>query len=430
MSEVVIELGEVRDAPEVREPVTSRHFRIPLLGLVLLLAALPGGAATRARPAPPVTVPAAIGDRVQSRADRLYVIGAGVPVGSPVTTQTVRAYTLPAVHPLFEQSVRVSGEIVDVQAAAGDDLLLVQVRGYTDAGQTTIAVRPGVAEPLWTLPGALAGVLPGGTAVFGSRVVGAADTDTGLDWRGVDLATGAIRWTIRQQPGEQAALDTDRGAPRWLYLLREERLTAYDTRDGRPVAEVALPGMRPRSAVLWPLTGRLLVSSDATGSTIFDTGSGLRAAAHVGNSLTGYTAADDCQELICAYNHEGSLAGLDPRTLAERWSVVGEAYTTWLDGYLLTFDPFAVRPVIRRSDPVTGQETGRVTGWQFAPGPGSEVYLRRGVGKREWFGRLEPARMWVRPLIAVENVTDECQVTGEVLICRKIDGSVGVWRLR
>jgi hypothetical protein len=420
----MIELGVVPDEPPAGPPPPPRRWR-PLFGAVAgVLLVLLGGAAPVPRPSAPVIVTAELGERTQVRAGRLYVIGMPQPVGSPQKRQTIRAYALPDARPLYEQTVAVTGEIVDIQPAG--DLLLILERDYDGAEQTTIAVRPGAAEPLWRRPGILIGLTPGGPAVFGASNVGD-EVTTAVEWRGVDLATGEIRWTVRKAPGERAAADSYGGAPRLLYVLRAGRLTAYDTRDGRPAGEVALPGIQPSTAVLWPLAGRVVVSGDA-GTTVLD--AGLTVAAHTARSLRDYLTADDCGELICVYGADDSLAGLDPRTLEKRWSVRNSGYSLWLGGYLYTLAASDAAPRITRADPVTGRAPGRLDGWQFTPGTGPAVYLRHEERGRVWFGELDQDRFRVRPLVAAEGVTAECQIAGEVLICRKINGGVGVWRLR
>jgi hypothetical protein len=426
--DVLIELGLVRDEPVASPPVPAHHYRLPLAAVALALLVLLGGAVPHPRAVPPVIVPATLSDLVQVVADRLYVISSGEPVGVPDKRQTIRAYSLPDVRPLFEQRVAVSGEVTGVHPA-GDDLLLVGVRGYADATQSTIAVRPGATDPLWQQPGALVGVSPGGPAVFGSDTVAGFDEDRAVEWRGVDLATGATRWTVRKGVGEQAVTDSYLGDPRRLYVLRTGRLTAYDTRDGRPTAEVELPGMRPASAALWPLGDRLLVSSDATGTTIFGTTAGLTASAHTGHSLSDFLSGGMCGEQICAYGQGGRMVGMDPQTLTERWSLGDDAYGIWTGGYLLTFDPGATRTRITRSDPATGAVSGQVDGWALVMGSGPAFHVRHDGPGAAWFGVLDLDPFRVRPLVSAAGVADDCQIAGQALICRRNDATVGVWRL-
>ncbi|GAA2863219.1 hypothetical protein Acy02nite_52730 [Actinoplanes cyaneus] len=425
----MIDLGVVRDEPVAIPPPPRRGLRPLLVVAAVVLAALPGGAAPPPETAPPVIVPAAIDGRMMVREDKLFVVDPGRPVGGPGKRQMIRAYALPDVRPLFEQAVTVTGEVVDVRPVA-DDLVLVEERGYTGAAARIIAVRPGAAEPLWKQDGVLIGVAPGGPAVFGSDAYLGDDLETPVEWRGVDLATGTTRWTVRKARGEQAVTDSYSGEPRWLFVLGAGRLTAYDTRDGRKAAEVAQPGLRPGASALWPLEGQLLVGSDATGTTLFDTASGLVPVVHADRDLDDYVTGYDCGDLICAYATGGGLTGLDRRTLAPVWSVKDAAYSMWVDGYVFATDPTATGPRIRRSDPVTGRAAGQLDGWQLTIGDGETFYVRRREDGRVWFGVLDPGRLRVRPLVAAEGVTDECLIEDDSLICRKIDAGVGVWRLR
>jgi hypothetical protein len=46
-----------------------------------------------------------------------------------------------------------------------------------------------------------------------------------------------------------------------------------------------------------------------------------------------------------------------------------------------------------------------------------------------WFASLDPATLAVRVLGAAERVSGDCQTTAEVLVCRRLDASVGIWQL-
>jgi hypothetical protein len=47
-----------------------------------------------------------------------------------------------------------------------------------------------------------------------------------------------------------------------------------------------------------------------------------------------------------------------------------------------------------------------------------------------WYGELEPDRLHVRILGSAARVSGDCHVSTGALICRLVDASVGVWRLR
>ncbi len=181
--------------------------------------------------------------------------------------------------------------------------------------------------------------------------------------------------------------------------------------------------------MLWALGERLLVSTDATGTTVFGDAAGLGRAVHTARSMTDYPNGVACEDLICAYTGDGRMTGIDPATLTERWSVPS-GYSAWHDGRLLTFHPEDT-PRIERSDPVTGQVSGQIIGWDLAPGPLPAFYVRhKEAGGRIWFGVLDERRFLIRPLAVADGVTDECQIAAGALVCRKIDASVAVWRLR
>lgn len=417
------------DEPVAIPPPPRRQVRLLFAVVAVALLFVLGGAAPWAAAEPPRIVPAAIDDRVIVRAHRLFVVEASRPIAGPERQQLIRAYSLPDVRPLFEQPVTVTGEVIDVRPVS-DDLLLVEERSYTRAARSIIAFRPGVARPLWRQDGVLVGVAPGGPAVFGADTYVGDEVDVPVEWRGVDLATGATRWTVPKAAGERAVPDSLRGEPRWLYVLRDGRLIAYDTRDGHAASEVPLPGLRPAVSELWPLDHGVLVSGAAIGTTVYDLGTGLVAKAHTDKALTGYLNGYDCGDLICAYAVGGQMIGIDRTTLAEKWSADHAEYSFWAEDHLFAIDETAAEPRIRRSDPVTGQAAGQLVGWTLAAATTEASYVRRKDGGRLWFGALDLGRLRVQPLVAAEGVTDECLVDAEAVICRKIDAGVGVWRLR
>ena len=46
-----------------------------------------------------------------------------------------------------------------------------------------------------------------------------------------------------------------------------------------------------------------------------------------------------------------------------------------------------------------------------------------------WFASLNPATLAVRVLGSAERVSGDCQITPNLLICRRLDASVGIWKL-
>jgi hypothetical protein len=49
--------------------------------------------------------------------------------------------------------------------------------------------------------------------------------------------------------------------------------------------------------------------------------------------------------------------------------------------------------------------------------------------QRVWYALLDPATVTVRILGSADPVSGDCDVTAEVLVCRRLDSSVGVWPL-
>jgi hypothetical protein len=47
-----------------------------------------------------------------------------------------------------------------------------------------------------------------------------------------------------------------------------------------------------------------------------------------------------------------------------------------------------------------------------------------------FYAELDPANRGVRVLGSAVDVSGDCQTTDEVLVCRRIDASVGIWALK
>jgi hypothetical protein len=430
--DALIDLGEARSGDRVADPAPPARGKalLALLGGVLVV--LLGGAAGARPPEPPVIVPAGLGDLMRVDGDRLFVVSAGRPVGAPVREQTISTYALPGVTLLARNDVRVGGEVRAVLDAGGGRLL-VNYQDEQTATFTTIALRGGVRKPLWQRPAQVFGIdRQAGLLLI--RQAGGVRRDA--DWHGVDLETGVARWTVHQAPGDDVAVgDTGSAFPARLYALTAGgMLVTYRTRTGEPAARTLVPQRRAgMTTSLWPAGDLVLIGAGASGTTGYDAATGLAPVWHSGMNLSWYRGPTACGDLICAYLPQRGILVIDPRTGRERWSSDRWEYAGRIGDYLLVGWPDVAEPdlVVVRAE--TGDVVGSAGVWRSAgPGPvAGTAYVTRSVfgEDRIWFGVLEPGRHRVALLGTADRVTGDCAFTAGALVCRRIDATVGVWRL-
>ncbi|BBH64185.1 hypothetical protein ACTI_08700 [Actinoplanes sp. OR16] len=430
MSDVMIDLGEV---PRGGSPVTAAQaeaaddapvpYRLLLWILsAVLLAGLGGGTYQRA-PEPPAIVPAAQGDVLRVVGDRLYVIGRQLPPG----VRIVRSFSLPDAEPVSWHRVVVTGEILDVTVAG--DVLLLSVQDERTTRFGTIALRAGVAAPLWQRP-----VLVEAASADGRLALVREEGDGETWWRGLDLATGAIRWSVRRGGDDVAAPSATEGYPDWLYLLTaDRRLQAWDARTGRLTATQRVPDRGPGRLELWPVGDLAMIGARNAGTTGYDARQGLRQDWYSGVNLSWYRNPSACGDLICTYLPQRGIMVLDPGTGWERWSSDRWNYAERIGDYLVTGLPGTAFPEHFVLDPATGDVLGAAGRWQSG-GPGPEpdtAYVRRATDRadRIWYGVLDMRRMRIRVAGAADLVAGDCHFAAGALVCRRLDASVGVWKL-
>ncbi|MEV6346170.1 PQQ-binding-like beta-propeller repeat protein [Actinoplanes sp. NPDC051851] len=432
MAEALIDLGRVEDAPV--EPPPPRSWRPVLAAAGALLLVLLGGAAAPVHPPAPAILPGALGDQLIVTDETVFVVGAASESGEAVRSHPLHAYALPGARPVSASTIAVPGVIFSIQPA-GPDLLLISARNEADNVVTVIAVRPSTGETLWRRAGITVGVSEtAGVAVITTDGVPRSDDEYAVSyWHVVDLETGTSRWSVRLASGEQAVTDGAVREPRRLYVLRTGRLSAYDVRNGRVVAQVPVPGIAPGEAALWPVGDRVLVTGEEGGTYTFQ-GDELTPVSHVARGMSGYFAPAECDGLLCVYTETNRVAGLDPETGAETWSAPFDGFAAYRDGAVIsTATADGTRPRLLKSDPVTGRRLAELDGWSPVPGTASGPFYVQHVqlgADRYWFGVVDPVTFRVAVLFSGEHLAGDCRFTETALVCRRIDASVGVWPLR
>jgi hypothetical protein len=433
---VLIDLGEVPpggrpvDVPAMQTWRAVRRRRMVPAVLAAVLVAMLTGASRLAPWDAPQIVPAWLGDITFVNGDRLFVVGAGP---EPAQTKIVRTYALPAGTLLSLTTVAVNGAIYDVTAVAGTLFVSYQTDAF--GAVATAAVAAGTDRELWRRPARVVAV----SRATGLVLLRENHFDVGaLHWYGVDLASGALRWTLTQPvDGYIAETDYVGGFPRRLVSLDVTgRLVVRDSITGTIVAAttIAAPADWARSGVaLWPDGDLILVGDHVTATAYTLSGLTERWRAPV-DLYTSYVGTG-CGAVICLFSPGGTgIQVLDRVTGRVRWASDRWAYGEQLGPYLLvgSGDGIGRDPAPAVVDRGTGRLRGSLRPWQsigaVRPGGGVVVLRAETAGGLVWYGVLDPVRLSARLLGVAERVYGDCQTTPDVLVCRRFDASVGIWR--
>jgi len=425
MAEVLIDLGEDRRVITLDTLDPPPLLRPLLVVAALLLVTLLAGAAHREPPPAPLVVPARLGDMMYVSADRLFVVEQG-------GTRTVTAYALPDGHLLTRTPVPVAGAIFNV-AQAGSTLL-VSYQVEDERTEATVALEPGTGRTLWQRPARYLFASP----ADGIALLRRSSPQYGnLSWYGVDLATGRERWSLRQPArGLTVETDTHDGFPRMLIIAtRAGDIEVRDTRTGRVAGAARVPiesAQRGVDVPVWP-KGDLLMVAAPGGTTAY----ALPALTERWRSdleLTGRWLPTSCGDAICSLSWQGGLWVQDAATGALRWADFRWAYTEQAGAYLLAAAGGGRTQKVSVLDPADGRVLGDFGDWHSigeAAVDGTVIGVRELTSENVvWYARLDPATRAVHVLGMADRVAGDCQTTRDVLVCRRIDASVGIWSLK
>ncbi|WP_127506706.1 PQQ-binding-like beta-propeller repeat protein [Actinoplanes solisilvae] len=422
----VIDLGEVRrEAPATVVPERLLPHRA-LLALLSIALVVQVAAAAAPVPAPrPVIVPARLGDTMFLAHNRMMMVSGSATVVAQVSRRTISTYALPSAKLLTRTTVTVSGAINQVLLAGETILTSYQV----DASGTwaTVAVTKGTDQTRWRQTARLIAISPEDELVL-------LGTDDAV--RGVDLLSGATRWSLRRPTdGYIAEAGWVGDYPRWLVLLNESgRLETRDPRTGALIATRVVPSRPGRAnGLIWPVDDLVMADDGGPGVGAYRL-PGLTALWHTDADLSTTWTQVGCGRLICAFLHQRGMTALDPATGRELWHSDRWAYAEGIGDYLLATraERGLDEPGLWVIDPATGRPKGDFGRWEFlAPTGDGRFYAKLDVrGEyRVHYGVLDPATLSVRLLGTVEDVSDSCQATAGLFICRLIDASVAMWPL-
>jgi hypothetical protein len=433
---VLIDLGEVpsgdrpADMPAAAPQRWVRRRRLlPALLAAVLIATLTGSA--RVAPwAGPKLIPSKLGEATFVTGDRLFLVGARA---EETETKIVRTYALPAGTPLSVTTIpAVTGPIYDVTGVAG--ILFVSYQLDAFGAVATVAMAAGTQRELWRRRAQVVGVSrPDGLVLLREN-----HFDAGaLHWYGVDLASGAVRWTLTQPvDGYIAETDYTDGFPRRLVSLDVSgRLVVRDSTTGAAVAATTIPAPSDwarNGVALWP-DGDLILVGDHTTATAY-TLSRLTERWRAPVDLYTLYVGTHCGPVLCVFSPGGAgVQVLDRATGRTRWASDRWSYAEQLGRNLVVYRDGVGAAPPEVVDSATGQVRADLRPWESI-GPvrpdGSVVVLHvEPFSGRAWYGLFDPTRLAVRLVGRAERIFDDCHTSPDVLVCRRQDGFVGIWRL-
>ncbi|MGK5678535.1 hypothetical protein [Actinoplanes sp. URMC 104] len=423
----VIELGEMpreAAAPVEEDRLVPRRALLTLLSLALV-ALLTAGAPVPAVRAPTV-VPARLGDTMFLGADRMLLVTGSKTLVAQVSRRVVSTYALPDARLLSRTTVAVSGGINQVLLAG--DTVVVSYQVDASGTWAAVAVAEGTDRARWRRTAQLIAVsLPDDLVLLG--------TDDAV--LGVDLRTGDTRWRLpRPAEGYIAETGWEGEFPRWLVLLTGSgRLEAHDPRTGALLAARTLVPRAGRAhGLIWPVDNLVMADIGGPGFAAYrlpDLAPLWRTDADLSQSWM----QAGCGRLICTFRHQRGVTAIDPATGRELWRSDLWAYAEGVGNYLLATraERGLDEPGLWVLDPATGKPRGDFGRWEYlAPAGDGRFYAKLDV-RGEYlvhYGLLDPETLSVRVLGTAADVSNSCQATAGLLICRLIDASVALWPLR
>ena len=437
MSNILIDLGELPQRGQRRSlPIGTRRpipYRFLLSVLAVVLLGLLGGAAYLPPPPAPTIIAALLADTTFISGDRLFVVSASPgPFMMARQNKIVSAYALPAGTLLSRTTVTaVTGAILDVTAVG--DAVLVTYRVDAVGAEATVALAAGTDRVLWVHPARMLAALPhDGLALLHENMPSGT-----LQWYGIDVASGRIRWSLGQPAAGYTTVAVDRGGfPTGLVTASVDgHIEVRDAATGALTAKAdvqAPPDWRTEGISIWAVDDMVLIGGRA-GTTAYDLADLSRRWTN-DVDLSQHYVLPHCEDAVCAVGSFDGVQVLDPATGRRRWAADHWSALEQVGRYLLADGPVGGPPVEPQAvvDPVTGAQLGDFGPWRSSGDPrpdGTVIGLWQAGQDVVWYASLDPATLAVRVLGSADRVSGDCRTTPDVLICRRLDSSVGIWRL-
>lgn len=456
-----IELGErlvepaVVDRPLGRCWLTARWLR---LGVVLaMLFATMTAAGTRPMPLTQVTIPARLGALVVTGVDRIFVID---PVDTTMEPrQQVSAFRLPDGAPLWRVRMPVSGPLGG-HTLIGDTLVLTSDWGSV-APRRTVGVDIATGAVSWSRTGSFEAATASGDVLLWIPDADIAHpgtpgwNDSPGGWgflppgtlQAVAPHSGAVRWSAALPGGVVRSYggQIDEFPAGWSVAplpqvavtpVPSGRIETRDLATGQVVRSAELPRLPAVGSGQWPpqVVGDLLLVPDGRQSV---TAYGLD---RFDRRWTMQWDVDrepwpvQCGRMLCVFRPQGGVRMLDRDSGAIRWTDPRWSNLLPVGSYLIASNE--ARPLLAAElavlDPATGRVLGDLGAWQVvgrSAGTTRLTGVRTGPDGRTRVADLDPASMSARVLAVLPDISGDCRSADGLLVCRRLSGALGIWRL-
>jgi outer membrane protein assembly factor BamB len=441
----VIELGEIPAGEVVDEPPSSPwpHRRSLFVALALGLALLTlGGGAPAAHPLPMVVLDASADSAVLATTDRVFVVDRERPGTGRGRDRYVTAYRLMDLTQLWRTALPVDGLAVAPLASA-DTLVLSRLDfptppdGQAGSGPQTAALDAASGTLLWRHAGTAEGWTSTGHLLISFDQGGPPTRGSGhpaQELRAVSARTGRVVWSANVPAG---ALRTYRSEGDRLTLLAvglpNGRVELRDPNTGQLLraGQIAAPEPGRPTGLASEIVGDLLLVSehDAVAAYGLDR---LDLRWRLPRPPGGDSWASPCGAGLCFVDERFGLRSVDPQTGRVRWSGRWTNVLAAADGALLVGDNDSRSDGLRvvAVDPETGQVRQDLGTWDGIDRNHRDEWV---IGyqfdlTRALVSRVDPVR-GTHVLGVLHDVSRSCRVQPPMLLCRRIDNTVGIWRL-
>jgi putative pyrroloquinoline-quinone binding quinoprotein len=248
--------------------------------------------------------------------------------------------------------------------------------------------------------------------------------------RGLDLSTGARRWTLSFPGSVFTAWTADPG--NGVVVLSSDKLSLISPATGEVLRERAVPlldGVRAEAGEVVGNTVLVHYGSFGTGGPVIAYALDTLGELWRQNRPDPAGNSSVCSGLLCVSKVD-ELVVLDPRTGADRWRIA--------DTDLIAFGPDAVLELqgmttpVRTADAGTGRPLIDLSPWQYQfPVQAGGAFLLSHLNKDRTtaFGLLRPGATEVQLLGRLPDMTVQCQAVPGVVACR-VGDRVEVWAFR
>ncbi|MFC4021854.1 PQQ-binding-like beta-propeller repeat protein [Micromonospora sp. GCM10011542] len=422
----VIDLGELRHEPEQAPlPRPPRARDRPLrcaLALLLVLATMAAGAPPARRSV--VTLPARLGTDALVAGDLFLVID---PISPQARQRRLVAFRLPGGEPAWQVPLPMDGRFWGISQQGG--MLLVTGHQATPGGggTLTVALDQATGAYRWQQPGSATELADG------SLLLESVDGDEPGSLRAVDPCCGTVRWQLRTAPGEISYHQTGRGVDRVVLSRTDGWTEIRDATTGAVLVRRDLRAAHARAFGTVQVVGDLLLAVGGVPATI--TAYGLdRLDRRWSTGADGLLYASDCGSVVCFQNGAGGLRAVEPGTGRLRWTSDRWVAVWPLAGRLVASTLSNAGPGVEQLavlDPASGRVLAELGRWELARFASEEpvVVVRRHPDGGLLVAELDIRAGAVRMLDVLPDAAGECQSGHGRLLCRRFDGSYGLWTL-